>query len=93
MGEILYTRHGDRPRLRFCRTCNARDRAITRDGLCSVCGNDPTYKEEIGVVLPGRLSWVVVEKDGEWSVIDKVILVGLIVATIGILIEVARWPI
>lgn len=83
--------------LRYCVTCNARERVIEH-GKCVVCGNDPmTRTLHIGPLTtrattdpPTVLQWFH-DRFAGWTRLDFYCLVMCVLATVYLAIHVVLW--
>lgn len=76
-----------RQTLRYCNTCNARERVIEH-GHCIVCGCNPTARPVNATTDPPRSSW---GRFVGWSRLDAYVLVLCIVTTWYLAVKVLQW--
>lgn len=77
--------------LKFCKTCNARERVI-QNGVCVICGCNPaTDPPSTSYTFTRGMVDRVIDKRSDWPLIDKYVFGLCVVATLYIVIQVALW--
>lgn len=78
-------------RLKFCRTCNCRERVIEY-GKCIICGHDPDEYPVNDYLIPPRKMFSDIHRGrGEWTALDWYALGVCVVMTVYILVHIVVW--